>query len=144
VAIIAGLLHDIGKLFLASKMPSEYGAVASRVSKLGCEWYEAEEAFLGTSHSEIGAYLLGLWGIPELAVEAIAYHHYPNRDPHTGFVCVEALYMADLLAHEIEAKRIGSCGMEIEEKDQLILEQFGLMAQLQEFRRLATRAFAHG
>ena len=140
VAIIAGLLHDIGKLFLASKMPQEYCAVAARVSASGCRWFEAEEEILGTSHAEIGAYLLGLWGIPELAVEAIAYHHHTNHYPHTGFDCVEPLYAADLLAHGLEANPGAPANKEGDDQDHALLEQLDLLPRMEEFRELATAA----
>ncbi|MCA9422214.1 MAG: HDOD domain-containing protein, partial [Nitrospira sp.] len=30
------------------------------------------------THAEIGAYLLGLWGIPTSVIEAVAFHHRPS------------------------------------------------------------------
>ena len=72
--------------------------------------FEAEEELLGTSHAEIGAYLLGLWGIPNLAVEAIAHHHHPTRISHSGLDSTVAVYVADLLAHELDAHPQGSDG----------------------------------
>ena len=32
---------------------------------------------LGTTHAEVGAYLIGLWGLSDVIVESIAYHHTP-------------------------------------------------------------------
>jgi HD-like signal output (HDOD) protein len=37
------------------------------------------------THAEIGAYILGLWGLPYTVVEAVAYHHFPGRVPQNGF-----------------------------------------------------------
>jgi HD-like signal output (HDOD) protein len=74
----------------------------------GCKLFEAEEELLGTSHAEIGAYLLGLWGLPNIAVEAIAHHHRPDRISHSGFDCTVAVYMADLLEEELEAHPQGA------------------------------------
>ena len=34
---------------------------------------------LGVTHAEIGAYLLGIWGLPYSIVEAVAHHHTPRR-----------------------------------------------------------------
>src|SRR5208337_1150874 len=76
VTVVAALLHDIGRLILASRMPDMFCLVLARSRELNCEPFQAEEELLGTSHAEIGAYLLGLWGIPNLAVEAIAHHHH--------------------------------------------------------------------
>ena len=140
VSIVAGLLHDIGKLFLASRMQDEYSAIGAHVSARGCTWFEAEEDVLGTSHAEIGAYLLGLWGIPELAVEAIAYHHRPSRIPHSNFDCTQALFVADLLAHELEAESGAPVDEKDEKQEQALLEELGLLSRLEEFRELAAAA----
>jgi len=92
---------------------------------------------LGTSHAEIGAYLLGLWGIPNLAVEAIAHHHHPTRIAHSTFDCTITVYIADLLAHELEDHPQGAIGAEIAESDRVCLESLGLLDKIPEFRELA-------
>jgi HD-like signal output (HDOD) protein len=140
ITAVAALLHDIGSLFLASAMPDQFCAVLSLASKRGCKSFEAEEELLGTSHAEIGAYLLGLWGIPNLAVEAIAHHHHPTRIPHSAFDCTTAVYVADLLAGELEDDPQGSTGLEIAESDRACLEALGILAKLPEFRELARQS----
>ena len=55
---------------------------------------EAERMVLGTSHAEIGAYLLGLWGMPNTLVEAIAHHHTPDRAGVSRFNALSALAVA--------------------------------------------------
>lgn len=61
-AFTAGLLSDVGLLLLAAKAP---------------ELLRRDEADLGFDHGGIGAYLLGLWGLPPKVVEAVAFHHDP-------------------------------------------------------------------
>jgi HD-like signal output (HDOD) protein len=134
---MAALLHDIGRLFLASSMPDEFCSVLARCSERGCKPFEAEEELLGTSHAEIGAYLLALWGLPNLAVEAIAHHHRPTRIPHSGFDCAAAVYVADLLAHEMDDHPEDSSGLEIEDSDRACLETLGVFSMFAEFRELA-------
>jgi HD-like signal output (HDOD) protein len=140
ITAVAALLHDIGSLFLASSMPDEFCAVLSQASNRRCKTFEIEEELLGTSHAEIGAYLLGLWGIPVLAVEAIAHHHHPTRIPHTVFDCSAAVYVADLLAREIEDHPEGSTEIEIAESDRANLETLGILSRLTEFRELALQS----
>jgi HD-like signal output (HDOD) protein len=137
VSVVAALLHDIGSLFLASAMPNQFCQVLVRVRESGCKSFEAEMELLGTSHAEIGAYLLGLWGIPHLAVEAIAHHHHPTRIPHSAFDCTTAVYVADLLAGELEDHPEGTVGLEVTERDRACLETLGVLDQLPEFRELA-------
>ena len=136
VTVVATLLHDIGMLFLASAMPDKFCASLSLATSRGCKVFEADEALLGTSHAEIGAYLLGLWGLPNLAVEAVAHHHRPTRIPHTGFDPSIAVYVANFLAHELQDNHEGSIP-EIEESDRACLQALGILPSLEEFRELA-------
>jgi hypothetical protein len=78
-----------------------------------------------------------LWGIPRLAVEAIVHHHHPTRIPHSGFDSTVAVYIADLLAHELENNLQGSTEHEIEESDRVCLETLGILPRFAEFRDLA-------
>jgi HD-like signal output (HDOD) protein len=137
VAVLSALLHDVGRLVLASKMPDQFSAVISRTAERGCEPFQAEEEILGTSHAEIGAYLLGLWGLPNLAVEAIAHHHHPNRIPHSGFDSSVALYVAGLLAYELGAHPEDKTGSELREFDRACLETLGILPQFAAYRQLA-------
>jgi len=136
VTVVAALLHDIGRLVLACRMPATFCSV-TRATERGCQPFEAEEELLGISHAEIGAYLLGLWGIPNLAVEAIAHHHRPTRIPHSGFDSSVAVYVADLLARELEAHPKDAAGAEIAESDRACLETLGVAQQFAGFRQLA-------
>jgi HD-like signal output (HDOD) protein len=137
VTVVSALLHDIGRLVLASKMPDKFCSVLLRATERGCEDFEAEEELLGTSHAEIGAYLLGLWGMPDLAIEAIAHHHRPTRITHTGFDSSVAVYVADLLARELDAHPQDSTGSALAESDRTCLETLGILPQFAEFRELA-------
>lgn len=137
VTVLAALLHDIGRLVLASKMPDEFCSALTLAAERGCEPFQAEEEILGTSHAEIGAYLLGLWGLPHLAVEAIAHHHHPGRITHSGFDSSVALYVAGLLAYELDAHPRDETGSELREFDRACLEKLGLLPRFAEFRQLA-------
>ncbi|RQD66630.1 MAG: HDOD domain-containing protein [Desulfonatronovibrio sp. MSAO_Bac4] len=73
----AGLFHDIGKLVLASQLPEEYNAILKKIRNKGLTVRTAEIQILGTSHAEVGGYLLGVWGFPDDIVEAVTFHHQP-------------------------------------------------------------------
>jgi HD-like signal output (HDOD) protein/CheY-like chemotaxis protein len=135
--VVAALLHDIGSLILASKMPDKFCSAQSLAKERGSKVFEVEQELLGTSHAEIGSYLLGLWGIPNLAVEAVAHHHRPTRIPHSSFDCTVAVYVADLLAHELDAQ--GQCTNElgIDDSDRACLETLGLSSTFAELRAVA-------
>jgi HD-like signal output (HDOD) protein/ActR/RegA family two-component response regulator len=72
-AFIAGLVHDLGKLIIAVALPGRHAAIADPLG-LGGRHRAVEQRVLGTSHAEIGAYLLGLWGLPLPIIDAIAHH----------------------------------------------------------------------
>ena len=79
-AFLGGLLHDIGKLVLVSNYPEKYQEVLQRVREGPVRISEAECAVFGTSHAEIGAYLLWLWGLPDPVAEIVVLHHHPSRN----------------------------------------------------------------
>ncbi len=95
-AYTAGLLHDVGVLLLATNAADQYGAVLREVSsKGGRAVWEAEQSTFGVTHVEIGAYLLGLWGLSDPIVEAVAYHHRPGECLEKTFSPLTAVHVAD-------------------------------------------------
>ncbi len=76
-AFLAGMLHDVGSLVLAAELPSKYAELAARIATPGTDPKAAEHAVFGVSHAFVGAYLLGLWALPNPIVEAVAYHEEP-------------------------------------------------------------------
>ena len=92
----AGLLHCLGKLALASTIPAAYGEIL-REAKAGRNLLEVEQERLLCTHSEVGAYLAGIWGLPNPIVEAIAWHHTPQTSGSKGFSPLIAVYAADRL-----------------------------------------------
>jgi HD-like signal output (HDOD) protein len=144
VTLIAALLHDAGILALASAMPEQFTQVLDEVEQKHCLQFEAEEAIFGTSHAEIGAYLLGLWGIPSVAVEAIAHHHHPTRIRHTGLDCSLAVYLSNLIANGLGEPTIDSDEGGLRASDRMDLETLGLLDQYAGFRSGAMQAHGAG
>jgi putative nucleotidyltransferase with HDIG domain len=100
-AFLAGLLHDIGKLMLASDNPERYQSVVnlggSDINKI-CG---IETRVLGANHAEVGAYLMGLWGFSESVIEAIHLHHKPSASPSNDFSPLTAVHVANAYLHTI-------------------------------------------
>jgi len=78
-AFTVGLLHDIGKLILASNAPDEFRTAWDKAAQENIPLYEAELAIFGATHAQIGAYLLRLWGLPESIVTPVQMHHSLTR-----------------------------------------------------------------
>jgi len=96
-AVIAGLLHDIGWLVLASQMPDRLAAVIAAANEHR-SLEEVERDILGASHAEMGAYLLSLWGLPLSVVEAVLHHHDAPSMPHGDLDLPHIVHLADFLA----------------------------------------------
>jgi HD-like signal output (HDOD) protein len=96
----AGLLHECGKLVLAARLPKEYGEMLKTIRSEGLKVVEAERRIFGANHPEVGAYLLGLWGLPDSIVEAVAFHQSPLQLPGEKFSPLTAVCVADFLTDE--------------------------------------------
>jgi HD-like signal output (HDOD) protein len=99
---LAGLLHDTGKLILATKRSADYDGILSQAEIESVPVWNAEKRTLGATHAEIGAYLLGLWGLEDLIIEAVAYHHRPSVSHSRDFSALTAVHIADVMAREQE------------------------------------------
>jgi putative nucleotidyltransferase with HDIG domain len=104
-AFTAGMLHDIGKLMLAHSLPAEFQSALSLAATNNVPLHEAERDVFGTTHAELAAYLLGLWGLPATMVEAVAFHHAPERSAHQQFSPLTAVYVANALEHEAAGEK---------------------------------------
>ncbi len=92
-AFVGALLHDVGKLLLAtSQAVVEPGLDPAVKSMPG-----------GISHAEVGAYFLFRWGLPMSIVEAVYNHHHPAQVASKHFDTLSAVYTADSLVHELSS-----------------------------------------
>jgi HD-like signal output (HDOD) protein len=132
-AFLAAMLHDLGKLILACNLPDEYSRVLASHRDQGGALDELEERELGATHAEVGAYLLGLWGMPYPIVEAVANHHCPARVEHTKFDVLGAVYVANALVEE-------SSGHSTDPLNEAYLESLGVLGELPGWRELAAAA----
>ncbi len=96
--VLAGLLHDLGKLALIAADSGEYRRIVEQAGRQGLPMHLAEAESLWVDHASVGAYLMGLWGLPYGAVEAVALHHRPDLQRRDQPHCL-AVYAANLLIH---------------------------------------------
>jgi putative nucleotidyltransferase with HDIG domain len=130
-AFPAGLLHDIGKLVLTVCRPSEYARSEEIARAEKRPLHDVETGEMSVSHAEVGAYLLGLWGLPDPVVEAVAFHHWPSNAGNPTWGAVGAVHVADALRHERE----GAEGIALLDLD--YLHAAGVASRLPEWRRIA-------
>lgn len=102
-AFTAGILHDLGKLILAQNFPDDYAEVLTQSCRQPRPLWEIETERFGASHAELGAYLMGLWGIGDEVVGAIAHHHHLPSAGTPGRV-LTVVYAANALEHCLSAE----------------------------------------
>ena len=103
LAFTTALLANAGKLVLWLWWPERFALVVE-ACRSGVPPREAEQLLFGFTHAEVGAYLLGLWGLPASSVEAVAFHHEPRptaRGGATRLDVVTAVHVACALADEM-------------------------------------------
>ena len=134
ISLVAGMLHDVGQLILAWRLPERFEKTLAISLEERRPLYQVEEQEYGFSHAEIGAYLLGLWGLPYGVVEVVALHHNPNRVPHQNFDAISGVYIANLLAHHSESTSGESVPAFNWEAHQESLTQLGVQEKLSEWQ----------
>lgn len=110
-AFVAGLLHDIGKLVLNQYLPEEFAEIQDRIWERNQPCEEAEQAVLGVTHAEVGAWLAERWNLPVTLVEAIRWHDHPEACPRNPELSL-LVYLSDYLAARCALGRSGSKGVE--------------------------------
>jgi HD-like signal output (HDOD) protein len=96
-AWLAGLVHDIGYWILAQECPEDLKRAILLSQEHGQPLIKYEKEIIGATHAEIGAYLIGLWGLPYAIVEAVALHHTPDAVPPRGFDLLATLAVSHAL-----------------------------------------------
>ena len=78
-SLMAGMLHDVGKLVLLKHFQPELKKALELALGKSIPLHEAEKEVLGVTHAEIGAHLLSLWGLQDSILEAVALYPSPKR-----------------------------------------------------------------
>ena len=79
-AFVSGLIHDIGRLVIATLPPDASATHGAIADTSGCVVF-ADLAVFGVDHGEIGAALLKQWNLPDVLVHAVEFHHRPELEP---------------------------------------------------------------
>jgi putative nucleotidyltransferase with HDIG domain len=126
-AFVCGLLHDIGKLIMAANADSDYAEVVQRSRREALPMDQVEQEVFGATHAQVGAYLLGLWGLPESVIDAIELHHSLDEVKAPGFSSLTAVHVAQAL--EPSAPRVQNLNVEY-------LKRIGLDDRVEQWQRV--------
>lgn len=106
---LGGMLHDIGRLLMFSKMPGECRKIVVRCLASNEPMHSVEKEVFGYDHAEVGGCLLNQWGLPAHLEEAVASHHLPQlavRNPMLASV----VHIADVV---VSALKLGCSGNQV-------------------------------
>ena len=98
-----GLLHDIGRLVILNRMPTQYSGTIARARREQLPMYRAEQNCLQTDHSIIGKLLAEKWHLSPALMRMIGSHHSPRLARYSKESCI--IHIADFFAH--------ACGYEV-------------------------------
>ena len=133
-SMLAGMVHELGKLVLINSDHESWRTLYLDRHNLTRPFFEAERETLGTTYCEIGAYLIGLWGLSSNVVEAVAFHATPSAAPCTGnFNSLTALYLANKF-DEIDPE--SSDSIEHIGLDMDYLKSVGIIDRIDEFAQI--------
>jgi HD-like signal output (HDOD) protein len=132
-SLMAGMLHDVGKLVLLKHFQPELKKALELASEKSIPLHEAEKEVLGVTHAEIGAHLLSLWGLQDSILEAVALHPSPKNAASPMVNALTAVHIAYALDQDSDSRTGDNDQSAL---DMQYLEELDISGQLKFFRRL--------
>jgi HD-like signal output (HDOD) protein len=99
-ALIAGLLHDVGQLWLYRFKADSFSQAWPHALANGIGIEQAERERFGVDHSVIGAWLAEHWTLPANIVTAIRCHHAPEQA--LGEPLVPVVHVAEVVSNALD------------------------------------------
>tara|TARA_R110002110_G_scaffold383245_2_gene594604 strand:+ start:43998 stop:45422 length:1425 start_codon:yes stop_codon:yes gene_type:complete len=129
---LSGLLHNFGNLLLAELFPPQY-FILNRYIEVNPNicLIEIEKHVLGVTHTQIGAWLLETWGLPQEVLAAVKGHH---EEDYVGqyaeysnliYVATRLLKMhnlGDAQDYQLSASVLESLGLSLEDAQLALYE----------------------
>ncbi len=101
-AYTAGILHDIGRIALATVMPEAYARVLERAADQPQDALPIEGELCGIDHCQARRSLVATWNLPEAFLEVTASHHDPNAQfPGAASLLRPSCVLADVLGFTV-------------------------------------------
>jgi hypothetical protein len=140
------MLHDVGMVILAAHFSTELAAILKMAEDQEMTLWDAEKEVLGTTHAEIGGYLLELWGLADPIVEAVTFHdlpssipeeEYPSMVPEHGFTPLMAVHVGNYFCEDERRSAYGCLEGDI---DSFYLERLGFMDKVPQWLEICLDA----
>jgi HD-like signal output (HDOD) protein/ActR/RegA family two-component response regulator len=139
-AFMGGMLHDVGEIVLLLADRERYTGIRNDARERGVTVLDIERERLGLTHAEVGAYVLGTWGVPLGIAAAVLGHHDPAHYGSSLLDAPTAVHIADSLAAELEPNRESPAPP----LDEAYIGRLGLLGELPAWRGLAKRLREEG
>lgn len=95
--LVAGLLHDIGKVVLSYLAPDDFQSALKVAQVKHCHIGVAEREVFGVDHTRVALWMADKWHLPERLNDGIACHHNIARAEHSREIAA-VVQLADILA----------------------------------------------
>jgi len=114
LASTAGLLHDIGKIYMCPmiKKEKDFESIYENTPP-GPDFLRNEAEYFGVTHAVVGACLIEYWGFSPMLKQVAAYHHFPplvapsSFDPDNLSI-IALVFFSDLIAKAYKYDNIDS------------------------------------
>ena len=137
-SLMAGILHDLGKLILATNFQQPYRQVLAEAQNSGRNLWDLEYQAFGTSHAEIGAYLMGLWNLDSQIIQAIAFHHRPAQSMARDVNLLTAVHIGNALDHNGHREVEQESDLQFDDE---YLDNLGVADRIPEWRQVCRELF---
>jgi HD-like signal output (HDOD) protein len=97
-AFLAGLIHEIGRFILIDNFPDQFKAACDQARRASRPLAASLRETFQATPSEVAAYILELWGLPDAAIAAVGALDNPQDDSAQGLTISAALYIANRIA----------------------------------------------
>ncbi len=130
--LLAGTLHDLGKLVLLSFLPDQYRQAIEMAQEKNITLQQAEEAVFGVTQAAVGSYLVGLWGFSRPIIEAIGFQNTMEKYPASAFSPALAVHVANVLYYRNRPEEIIGRPLNFNIP---VIEQLGLLDKLADWEK---------
>jgi len=95
----AGLLHDIGKIPLNNKLPTEYVEAISMTDREHLPLFLLEERTMEVNHCEVGRLIIRNWNLGSTLEDVVFFHHFLDQYQGANREVLLTVVVANLFAN---------------------------------------------
>jgi putative nucleotidyltransferase with HDIG domain len=99
-AYVAGLLHDVGRLFEERHFPDDCRDANAVAEEQRYSWHQCEKALFAVNHASIAAAFFRAWEFPGSVIDAVERHHEPESSTRVPQLTA-LVHLADIMSYEL-------------------------------------------